>query len=82
MQFNALNLIQIYMIFIYMQCNVHNLILIYTIFIYFQFNALLIHCLLFFIILMYIIILISMHVNTCDISYSTIMHWPLYMLIW
>ena len=47
MQFNALNLIQIYIIFIYMQFTVHNLILIYTMFIYMQFNALLIHYLLF-----------------------------------
>ena len=49
MQFNALNLIKNYIIFIYMQCNVHNVILICTTFIYMQFNALLINCLLFFI---------------------------------
>ena len=47
MQFNGLNSIQIYIIFVYMQFNVHNLILIYTIFIC---NLmLLILCLLFFI---------------------------------
>ena len=47
MHFNALNLIQIYIIFIYMKCNILKVILNYTIFIYIQCFALLIHCLLF-----------------------------------
>ena len=53
-----------------MQLNVHNLILIYIIFIHMQWNAVFIHCLLFFLSVLMYIIIFTMYAYICPLCPS------------